>query len=123
VAELFGHSARTVQYWVRSFERGGFAGLREKPRHGRPPSLDEKTMLKVGEDLRRSPMDFGYVQNLWDGKLLSHHLAAHYGVHLGVRQCQRIFNQLESRRRKPRSLIAEADPKRHKKTDPSGKKR
>ncbi len=31
VAELFGHSPRTVQYWVRRFERSGFAGLQEAP--------------------------------------------------------------------------------------------
>ena len=29
---------------------------------------------------------------------------------MGVRQCQRIFHQLGFRRRKPRPLIAQADP-------------
>ena len=27
VAELFGHSPRTVQYWIHRFEESGFAGL------------------------------------------------------------------------------------------------
>ena len=26
------------------------------------------------QDIRLSPRDFGYMQNLWDGKLLSYHL-------------------------------------------------
>lgn len=110
VAEILGQSRRTVQYWVRRFEQSGFAGLQEGLRAGRPPSLDEETLEEVGEDLRRSPRDWGYSQNLWDGKLLSHHLAERYGAQLGVRQCQRLFRQLGFRRRKPRPVIAQADP-------------
>lgn len=125
VAELFGHSPRTVQYWVRRFERSGFAGLQETPRPGRPTAMDEATLRALGRDLRRSPREIGYTQNLWDGKLLSHHLAQRYGVSLGVRQCQRLFRRLGFRRRKPRSLIAGADPEaqqKFKKTPASRRK-
>jgi len=110
VADLFGHSPRTVEYWIHRFERGGLAGLEEGERPGRPAALDGRTLEQVGKDLRRDPRDFGYAQNLWDGKLLSHHLATAHHVHLGVRQCQRLFSKLGFRRRKPRPLIAQADP-------------
>jgi transposase len=110
VAELFGQSPRTVQYWVQRFERRGFAGLQDTQRPGRPTTLDPATLERVGKDLRRDPRELGHTQTLWDGKLLSHHLAATYGVHLGVRQCQRLFAHLGFRRRKPRPLIAQADP-------------
>jgi transposase len=110
VAELFGQSARTVQYWVRRFEQRGFAGLQEAERPGRPTTLDASTLEQVGNDLRREPRELGYTQTLWDGKLLSHHLGLTYRIHLGVRQCQRLFAQLGFRRRKPRPLIAQADP-------------
>ncbi|HDP33827.1 MAG TPA: transposase [Candidatus Hydrogenedentes bacterium] len=110
VAELFGQSARTVQYWVQRFERHGFAGLQDAERPGRPATLDAAMLERVGQDLRGDPRGLGYTQNLWDGKLLSHHLDAAYGVRLGVRQCQRLFTQLGFRRRKPRPLIAQADP-------------
>ena len=126
VAELFGHSPRTVEYWVKRFERSGFAGLEEVERPGRPALLDERTREGIGRDLRRPPRKLGYEQNLWDGKLLSHHLAARYGVQLGVRQCQRLFRQLGFRRRKPRAVIAQADPlaqRAYKKTAPPGSKR
>lgn len=126
VAELFGHSRRTVQYWVRWFEQSGFAGLQETPRPGRPSALDEAVRQAIGQDLRRSPLQLGYAQNLWDGKLLRHHLFERYGVDVGVRQCQRLFHQLGFRRRKPRPLIAKADPeaqRRYKKTEPPGQKR
>ncbi len=110
VAELFGHSPRTVQYWVRRFEADGFAGLQETPRPGRPPGLDARLRRSLGRDLRRPPRDLGYPQTLWDGKLLSHHLAERFAVRLGVRQCQRLFGELGFRRRKPRPLLAGGDP-------------
>jgi transposase len=109
VAELFGHGPRTIQYWVRRFEEHGFAGLQDIPRPGRPSVMDNDVRNGISADLRHSPRQFGYSQNLWDSKLLSHHLTKKYRVDLGERQCRRIFHQLGFRRRKPRPLIAKSD--------------
>lgn len=121
VAEWLGQNPTTVQRWVHRFERSGFAGLEEGDRSGRPPRLMETQLAQADRDLRRSPRQFGYSQNLWDGKLLAHHLHRTYGVHLGARQCQRIFHHLHFRLRKPRPVIAQVDPaaqQRYKKTPP-----
>lgn len=126
VAELFGHSPRTIEYWVERFEQSGFSGLVDQERKGRPTALDERMCRKINEDLRKTPRDFGYEQNLWDGKLLSHHLENKYNVQLGVRQCQRLFHSFGFRRRKPRPVIAQADPeaqKAYKKTAPNSTKK
>jgi|ERR1039457_6755005 transposase len=126
VAELFGHSPRTVQYWLHRFEKQGFAGLHDTERPGRPIELDKKQRQTVGADLRQSPRDLGYAQSLWDGRLLSHHLSKVYGVALGIRQCQRLFHELGFRRRKPRPLIAKATPElqqEYKKTHAISKKK
>jgi transposase len=126
VADLLGHSPRTIQYWVERFEQSGFTGLQDQERNGRPAKIDVRTFQKVNEDLRQLPRDLGYEQNLWDGKLLSHHLQVKYNVQLGVRQCQRLFSQLGFRRRKPRPMIAQADPeaqRKYKKTSSHGKKK
>ncbi len=109
-AELFGDAPRTVAYWVQRFKADGLAGLQEGARTGRPPTVSGAALAWVGRDLRRAPRACGYGQNLWDGPLLRHHLRTAYGVDLGVRQCQRLFHRLEFRRRKPRPLIAQADP-------------
>jgi len=80
---------------------------------------------KLERDLRLHPRDLGYEQNLWDGKLLSHHLRQRYATELGVRQCQRLFRSLGFRRRKPRPVIAQADPEAQrafKKTRRAGRK-
>jgi len=110
VAEIMGHSPRTIEYWIQRFEQNGFAGLADKQRPGRPQTLVDTMQQALENDLRNDPRKLGYTQTMWDGKLLSHHLLAVYGVKLGVRQCQRLFKKYGFRRRKPRPVIAHADP-------------
>ena len=64
--------------------------------------------------LRKSPSDFGLTGHLWDGKTLSTFIYKQWNVELGVRQCQRLFRQFGFRLRKPRPLIAKADPEEQK---------
>lgn len=118
-------SERTVQRWVNQFEEAGFAGLQDRERPGRPSRLSDAQWRRLQRDLRRNPRDFGFAQTLWDGKLLAEHLRRHYQVELGVRQCQRLFKQMGFRLRKPRPVIAKADPAEQvafKKTAPTGQK-
>src|SRR5260370_16192437 len=66
----------------------------------------------------------GMTGNLWDGKTLAEWLRRNWAVKLSVRQCQRLFRQLGFRQRKPRPLIAHADPllqQAHKKTSKAGR--
>jgi transposase len=114
-AALLGDAPRTVQYWVRRFEDEGFAGLADADRPGRPKKLSEQQLIEISEALRGPPRNFELSTNIWDGKTLSAFIMQQYSVELGVRQCQRLFRQLGFRLRKPRPLIAKADPERQKK--------
>ena len=119
VARLLGDAPRTVEYWIDSFEREGLTGLTEGEREGRPPRLREKQLAEVGRALRSTPAGVGLRGHIGDGKTLAAFIASRFHVNLGVRQCQRIFRNLGFRLRKPRPLIAKADPDRqlrHKKT-------
>jgi transposase len=126
VAEYLGQDAVTVQRWVHRFNERGFAGLAEGSRSGRPCRIPPKIWSRLERDLRKPPSAFSYGQNLWDGKILGHHLSECYGIDLAVRQCQRLFRRMGFRRRKPRPAIAGADPvaqKEYQKTAPSGPRR
>lgn len=112
VAHLLGDSPRSVAYWVKRFEAEGLSGLADADRSGRPSRLDEKQIQYIEQALRSHPSQYGILGNLWDGKLLSHFIKQQFGVELGVRQCQRLFRRLGFRFRKPRPLIAKADPER-----------
>ena len=109
-ARWLNEGERTVQRWVNRFEGSGFAGLQEGERPGRPRRVSEANWRHMERDVRRSPRECGFAQTLWDGKLLSAHLRQRYRIRLGVRQCQRLFRQMDFRLRKPRPVIAKADP-------------
>lgn len=114
VGRLLGDAPRTVEYWVRRFEDQGLAGLTEGERAGRPPRLNAAQMREVNRVLRDRPTDAGMPVNLWDGKTLAAWIEKTYGIQLGVRQCQRLFRQFGFRLRKPRPVIAKANPARQK---------
>lgn len=115
VARILGDSPRSVEYWVHRFQGQGLSGLREGERCGRPPRLNEKQMKEIGRVLRDKPSDAGMPVNLWDGKTLSAWIEKKYDLQLSVRQCQRLFRQRGFRLRKPRPVVARADPGRQKK--------
>ena len=110
VSRLLGDSPRTVEYWVRRFEEKGLSGLVEGERSGRPRRLSDEQLEEIGSVLRKNPESVGIERGLWYGKDLSEFIKRRYGVNLGVRQCQYIFKSLGFHLRKPRPLIARADP-------------
>jgi transposase len=111
VAQILGDAPRTVAYWVTRFEERGFSGLMDEARSGRTPSLSPAQLEALEGVLRKPPAAAG-LSGPWDGKTLSMYLQRHWGVSLGVRQCQRLFRQLGFRLRKPRPKMAHADADR-----------
>jgi transposase len=114
VAGLLGDAPRSVENWVRRFEAEGLAGLQEGDRPGRPRRLSSRQLTEVDAILRKTPREAGRSGNLWDGKTLAAWIQRRHGVRLGVRQCQRLFRQFGFRLRKPRPMVAQADPERQK---------
>jgi transposase len=125
-AGLLGDAPRTVENWVHRFEESGLNGLTDGERSGRPSRLSQAQLAKVEAALRQSPREAGVEGGgVWDGKTLSCFLEQKLGVELKARQCQRLFRQLGFRFRKPRPLVAQADPQAqatHKKTPRPDKK-
>jgi transposase len=125
VALFFGDSPRSVVNWVRRFERQGLAGLAEGNHCGRPGRLSAEQLEEVRALIRKPPLEAGLEVNLWDGKTLAQCLQSRYEVRLGIRQCQRLFHQLDTRYRLPRPAVGKADPQRqaqHKKNSRSGRR-
>lgn len=110
VSRLLGDAPRTIEYWVRRFEEKGLSGLAEGDRSGRPRRLNDGQLEKISSALRQTPESVGMTGVVWDGKGLSAFIKGQYGVELKVRQCQYMFKSLGFRLRKPRPLIARADP-------------
>ncbi|MBL8378055.1 MAG: helix-turn-helix domain containing protein [Burkholderiales bacterium] len=96
VARFFGESPRTVERWVRNFNTGGAAALREHHSGGRRRRVEATQLSGLAQDLARSPRSHGYAATRWTGVLLARHLEAAYCLRLGVRQCQRLLRSLRA---------------------------
>ena len=75
-----------------------------------PTRLSTPQLERLRNNIRRSPRELGYDQNLWDGVLLSHHLTKEYSISLSVRQCQRLFHGLGFSLQRPSRQPSEAKP-------------
>ena len=109
-AQLLGDSERTVRLWISQYVQYGLQGLIENERPGRRTRLSSDHIAKIEKALRNFPEAVGLRGGLWDGKTLSAFIHKEFNINLGVRQCQRLFRQLDFRLRKPRPMIARSDP-------------
>jgi len=114
-ATMLGDSERTVRYWVQQFNEEGLQGLIDSERLGRSSRLSDRHMDQIGQTLRQSPNEVGMTGGIWDGKTLSAYIKKKYKIDMGVRQSQRLLRVLGFRLRKPRPLIAHADPEEQRK--------
>lgn len=110
VSDLLGDSVRSVQTWVNRFEEKGLQGVYDLDRPGRPKVLTDDDLASINDALRKAPKDSGLDCNLWDDKCLSRFIEVRLGKELGVRQAQRLLNDLGFHYRKPRPMMAGGDP-------------
>lgn len=110
VAACLVKGTRTIERTAHRFLESGLKGLANAPKGYKPPVLTVEEQALVAEHLRKSPREFGYNRNGWDGILLSHHIQMTFGKQLKKRQCQRWFHRLGFRLRKPRPVISKGDP-------------
>ena len=89
---LSGIPRRTLSSWVKKVDEDGFESLKAIKQPGRTPRLTEEQMAEIKDAIEHDPEESGY--RVWDGATLSDHINEKYGVNIGIRQCQRIFNTL-----------------------------
>jgi len=104
VAEMYGHSPRSLHDWIKGVKEYGIEYLKDEPKSGRPSKIDEATANKLKQELMLPPNELGYNQTRWDGKLLSEHLREKYGIELKVRRCQELFHELGFSFKRPRKM-------------------
>jgi len=110
IATLYNESPTTIHYWTKRVVEQGVESLRSGEHTGRKSRLSAEQLLQLDNDLQKSPTDFGYELNQWDGLVLSRHLADHYGVNIQVRQCQRTMKQLGYTLQRPQTKPSGSNP-------------
>ena len=93
VASWLGGDARSIERWVQAFDRHGVDGLKSHPGSGRPARLTPAQRAQLALDLSAEPVELGFAQAHWSGKLLARHLERQFGIRLSQRHCQRLLQQ------------------------------
>lgn len=95
MSERYGIPRSTLYYWLDRFEERGPAGaIRDEPRPGRPPKLDEADRRALRDDLDREPAAFGYDATDWTPELVRAHLDDEYGVSYSLGHVRRLRREL-----------------------------
>src|SRR3954469_15596242 len=61
IATIFECDEATVRSWIERFEAEGVAGLRDRPRSGRPRKADAVAREQIRFDLEQGPAKQGYL--------------------------------------------------------------
>ena len=110
-AQAAGMDRQTLRDWVHRYNAEGVAGLRDRPRPGRPCGLDEgqqaalKALILRGPDLARD----GCVA--WRARDLRGLAERRFGVRYSESGIRRVLHGLDLSWQKARPVHPEADPK------------
>jgi transposase len=71
----------TVSGWKRRLEDGGMAAVKDRPRSGRPPKLDETQRQQLIEILKAGPLAAGFSNDHWTLKRVASVIERELGIH------------------------------------------
>ena len=106
IAALWDVNDQTVRRTIQRFEVEGLAGLRDKPRKGRPAKKTDRYVALLKEAVQRSPRDLGYPFSSWTLERLREHLALQTGIQLHPNSLSRIMGENDIVYRRPKHSMA-----------------
>lgn len=120
IAAMLGVTRQSIHNWASDFaSEPAPAVLRDAPRSGRPPLLDERAEGLLPSLMGRSPGDFGYPHPDWTVPLLQQELERGLGSRPADETVRRWLRRLGYAWKRPRYVL-DPDPEREKKTaDPA----
>ncbi|MFC5971134.1 helix-turn-helix domain-containing protein [Halomarina salina] len=81
VADWFGMRENTIYAWFDRLEAEPIEqAVRDRPRPGRPPKLDENERRELDATLHEPPTAAGYDADAWSVSLVRRHIAETYDV-------------------------------------------
>jgi transposase len=105
IAAIFECGEATVRQWLARFEAEGAAGLRDRPRPGRPRTADAAARATIRRELGRPPVRAGYRDGCWTVPALRRHLAERCDLPLSATTVRRVLVAEGYRWRRPRHCL------------------
>ena len=108
-ARLAGMDRQSLRDWVHRYNAEGIAGLRDRPRTGRKPLLNEDQLAGLGRmvEAQPNPQQDGVVR--WRCVDLKAKIATDFGVEISERSVARLLKDCGFRRLSARPRHPEAD--------------
>ena len=106
ISALWDVNDQTVRRTIQRFEAEGLAGLRDKPRKGRPAKKTDRYVALLKEAVQRSPRDMGYPFSSWTLERLREHLVLQTGIQLHPNSLSRIMAENDIVYRRPKHSMA-----------------
>ncbi len=91
----------TVSGWKRRLEDGGMAAVKDRPRSGRPPKLDDAQREQLIEILKAGPLAAGFSNDHWTLRRVASVIARELGVHFHPRYVGNLLHAIGYSPQKP----------------------
>jgi transposase len=112
IARMILVTPRSVRHWVGRFRREGVAGLFDRPRSGRPPTVKPKHRKELVQIVATPPQDLRVPVTSWTVPVLAEYLCLHWGFCLSERYVRKLLNREGFVYRRPKlDLEHRQDPK------------
>jgi transposase len=110
-ARLAGMTGQTLGDWIHRYNAEGVAGLRDRPRTGRPCAWDEGRQAALKALILRGPKPERDGCVAWRLRDLCGVVERRFGVRYGESGMSRLLKRLDLSRQKARPVHPEVDPK------------
>jgi transposase len=109
VARRLGVSPSTVCEWDRKLKQEGLAGLRARPRTGRPSKLTQQQWKELGRLLKAGAVAAGFPTERWTLKRVALLIRRHFGVVYNPNYLAEPLHRLGFSPQQPRARARERD--------------
>lgn len=100
VAEIIAVDLVSIYNWHKRWKAEGVAGLKNRPRSGRPSNADQAYVKVLERVIEQDPAELGYGFTFWTAGRLLTHLEKETGIHLSpnrfralLKRCGYVYRQ------------------------------
>jgi transposase len=95
IQDLYSASHKSICNWVHRYNAEGVEGLKDRPRSGRPPLLNDSQKSELDQLIQGSPLEHGYPTATWTGALVADLIKKRFGVEYKKAQVYNILHSLK----------------------------
>jgi len=109
IAALLDADRRTVQRWIRRFEKGGDSALDSIPHPGPEPKLTLDQRAQLSRELLKGAKSLGFTTDLWTGPRVARVIQRKFGVRYHLNHMGRFLRSIGWTPQKPQKKPYQRD--------------